>query len=180
MRMVSEESDLKSQLVTETCNISRRAIACAHLHGGNRSRSPFIDWYLILRVEENAGSDVIRKQYHKLALQLHPDKNKHPKAEVAFKLLSEVNHRRWKDHRYTYMYDSNTTKYRIDGEHNQERPMNAFLKTQKEQNLTWRDEVAAALSAIELHVQPAIIRQQPEGFFLEKDQVKKPGKALKI
>lgn len=60
------------------------------------------------------------------------------------------------------------------------RPMNAFLKTQKEQNLTWRDEVAAALSAIELHVQPAIIRQQPEGFFLEKDQVKKPGKALKI
>ena len=24
------------------------------------------------------------------ALQLHPDKNKHPKAEVAFKLVSEV------------------------------------------------------------------------------------------
>ncbi|XP_058203187.1 uncharacterized protein LOC131317656 [Rhododendron vialii] len=90
MRLASEESDPKSQLVTETCNISRRAIACAHRHGGNRSRSPFLDWYLILRVEENAGSDVIRKQYHKLALQIHPDKNKHPKAEVAFKLLSEA------------------------------------------------------------------------------------------
>jgi hypothetical protein len=24
------------------------------------------------------------------ALQLHPDKNKHPKAEIAFKLVSEV------------------------------------------------------------------------------------------
>lgn len=74
-------------------------------------------------MEENAGIDVIRKQYHKLgrvfiermvffffqsafsfscflrnafffffcaALQLHPDKNKHPKAEIAFKLVSEV------------------------------------------------------------------------------------------
>lgn len=26
----------------------------------------------------------------RLALQLHPDKNKHPKAEIAFKLISEV------------------------------------------------------------------------------------------
>ena len=25
-----------------------------------------------------------------VALQLHPDKNKHPKAELAFKLVSEV------------------------------------------------------------------------------------------
>ncbi|KAH7859248.1 hypothetical protein Vadar_033620 [Vaccinium darrowii] len=90
MGIVREEPDLKTQLVTEICNISRCAIACARRHGGNRSRSPFIDWYLILRVEENAGLDVIRKQYHRLALQLHPDKNKHPKAEVAFKLVSEA------------------------------------------------------------------------------------------
>lgn len=70
-------------------------------------------------MEESAGIDVIRKQYHKLgmfslrewffffqsafsfscfvrnafvfaALQLHPDKNMHPKAEIAFKLVSEV------------------------------------------------------------------------------------------
>jgi DnaJ-class molecular chaperone len=27
---------------------------------------------------------------HASALQLHPDKNKHPKAEVAFKVVSEV------------------------------------------------------------------------------------------
>ncbi|KAL6955889.1 hypothetical protein U1Q18_047485 [Sarracenia purpurea var. burkii] len=85
-----EESDRKSQLVTEIYNISRRASSCAHWHGGIRTiRSPFIDWYLVLRVEDNADVDRIRKQYHKLALQLHPDKNKHPKAEVAFKLISE-------------------------------------------------------------------------------------------
>lgn len=69
-------------------------------------------------MEETAGIDVIRKRYHELgtfligicintrvgkfawfgnvtwlfcaALQLHPDKNKHAKAEVAFKLVSEV------------------------------------------------------------------------------------------
>jgi curved DNA-binding protein CbpA len=28
--------------------------------------------------------------YFFVALQLHPDKNKHPKAEIAFKLVSEV------------------------------------------------------------------------------------------
>ncbi|PSR85097.1 Chaperone protein like [Actinidia chinensis var. chinensis] len=84
MGRLREESDLKSQLVTEICNISRRAIACGH------STSPIVDWYLILQVEENAGLEVIRKQYHKLALQIHPDKNKHPKAEVAFKLVSEA------------------------------------------------------------------------------------------
>lgn len=62
--------------------------------------------------------------------------------------------------------------------------MNAFLETQKEQNLTWRDKVAAALSAIEVHMHQAmlaaIILQQPEGFFLQKDQVKKTSKALRI
>ncbi|CAI0467187.1 unnamed protein product [Linum tenue] len=39
------------------------------------------------QVEENADSDDIRRRYHRLALQLHPDKNNHPKAEIAFKLI---------------------------------------------------------------------------------------------
>ncbi|KAA8548975.1 hypothetical protein F0562_000659 [Nyssa sinensis] len=85
-----EESDFKIQLVTEICSISTRAIACVHLHHRSTIKSPFIDWYLLLRVEENGGIDIIRKQYHKLALLLHPDKNKHPKAETAFKLVSEA------------------------------------------------------------------------------------------
>ncbi|KAM1499052.1 hypothetical protein ACFX1X_022135 [Malus domestica] len=92
---MGQDSDLKSQLVTEICSISTRAIACSHRHGSGSSSSPvhsssFVDWYRLLRVEENAGADVIRKRYHELALQLHPDKNKHPKAEIAFKLVSEA------------------------------------------------------------------------------------------
>ncbi|KAK8985437.1 hypothetical protein V6N11_068693 [Hibiscus sabdariffa] len=41
-------------------------------------------------IAEDAGLELIKRRYHKLALQLHPDKNKHPKAEVAFKLVSEA------------------------------------------------------------------------------------------
>ncbi|XP_031096676.1 dnaJ homolog subfamily C member 14, partial [Ipomoea triloba] len=41
-------------------------------------------------IDESAGVDAIKKRYRGLALQLHPDKNKHPKADVAFKLVSEA------------------------------------------------------------------------------------------
>eukprot|EP01018_Ginkgo_biloba_P028099 Gb_02877 [translate_table: standard] len=53
-------------------------------------QSKSLDWYLILKVEENTEIDVIRRRYRQLALLLHPDKNKHPKAEAAFKLVSEA------------------------------------------------------------------------------------------
>ncbi|GLJ09545.1 hypothetical protein SUGI_0111550 [Cryptomeria japonica] len=53
-------------------------------------KSKTLDWYVILKVEENAEIDVIRRRYRRLALLLHPDKNKHPKAEAAFKLVSEA------------------------------------------------------------------------------------------
>ncbi|KAK3027730.1 hypothetical protein RJ639_042470 [Escallonia herrerae] len=101
MGRVEDETKSKSQLVTEICNISNQATACARWHRHDRVRSPFIDWYLLLQVEENVGMDTIRKQYHKLALQLHPDKNRHPKAEIAFKLVSEVN----TFDSYTFLYD---------------------------------------------------------------------------
>ncbi|KAK4786910.1 hypothetical protein SAY86_010743 [Trapa natans] len=78
----------KFKLAMEICFISKRVVWCAHSRIARRA--PFVDWYLILGVDENSGLDVIRKRYHKLALQLHPDKNKHPKAEFAFKLVSEA------------------------------------------------------------------------------------------
>ncbi|XP_057868903.2 uncharacterized protein LOC131075943 [Cryptomeria japonica] len=49
-----------------------------------------MDWYGILQVESTADDSVIKKQYRKLALLLHPDKNKFCGAEAAFKLIGEA------------------------------------------------------------------------------------------
>ncbi|XP_039116360.1 J domain-containing protein-like [Dioscorea cayenensis subsp. rotundata] len=49
------------------------------------------DWYGILQVEPTADEALIKKQYRKLALLLHPDKNKFPGADAAFKLIGEAN-----------------------------------------------------------------------------------------
>ncbi|KAG6475450.1 chaperone protein dnaJ 49-like isoform X1 [Zingiber officinale] len=48
------------------------------------------DWHAILRVNSGADEDTVRKQYRKLALLLHPDKNKSAAAEDAFKLISQA------------------------------------------------------------------------------------------
>lgn len=49
-----------------------------------------VDWYKVLGVEPLADDDTIRKHYRKLALILHPDKNKSAGAEGAFKIISEA------------------------------------------------------------------------------------------
>ncbi|XP_057729486.1 meiotically up-regulated gene 184 protein [Arachis stenosperma] len=91
MGIMGQDSDSKTQLVLQICSIATRSVVCAHRFLSNSPNpSSFIDWYCILGVEENAGINTIRKRYHKLALQLHPDKNQHPKAEIAFKLVSEA------------------------------------------------------------------------------------------
>jgi curved DNA-binding protein CbpA len=50
-----------------------------------------IDCYGILQVPVTADDELIKKQYRKLALLLHPDKNKFGGAEAAFKLVREAN-----------------------------------------------------------------------------------------
>ncbi|WOL15851.1 hypothetical protein Cni_G24632 [Canna indica] len=50
-----------------------------------------MDWYGILQVEPTADDSSIKKQYRKLALLLHPDKNQFAGAEAAFKLIGEAN-----------------------------------------------------------------------------------------
>ncbi|KAI3623494.1 Chaperone protein dnaJ [Malassezia furfur] len=48
------------------------------------------DFYSVLQIEKTASETDIKKSYKKLALQLHPDKNRAPGADEAFKLVSKA------------------------------------------------------------------------------------------
>ena len=47
-------------------------------------------FYEILKVEKTASDGEIKKAYRKLAIKLHPDKNPHPKASEAFKIINRA------------------------------------------------------------------------------------------
>ncbi|CCD26491.1 type I HSP40 co-chaperone HLJ1 NDAI_0H03180 [Naumovozyma dairenensis CBS 421] len=47
-------------------------------------------FYEILKVERTSTENEIKKAYRKLAIRLHPDKNPHPKASEAFKIINRA------------------------------------------------------------------------------------------
>ncbi|KAL1301348.1 hypothetical protein HN51_045986 [Arachis hypogaea] len=49
-----------------------------------------VDWYRVLGVEPMADDQTIRRHYRKLALILHPDKNKSVGADEAFNLITQA------------------------------------------------------------------------------------------
>ncbi|KAF7838836.1 Chaperone protein DnaJ [Senna tora] len=49
-----------------------------------------VDWYEVLGVDPLADDETIRRRYRKLALALHPDKNKSVGSDGAFKLISQA------------------------------------------------------------------------------------------
>ena len=61
-----------------------------HIAAQTKINGAETDWYGILQVDPRAEEIVIKKQYKKLALLLHPDKNKAMGAESAFKLIGEA------------------------------------------------------------------------------------------
>ncbi|KAL2334479.1 hypothetical protein Fmac_015692 [Flemingia macrophylla] len=86
------------------------------------------DWYGVLGVDPLSDDDTIRKQYRKLALILHPDKNKSVGADGAFKLISEAwnllsdktkraayDHRRGKAPKVSTKFGGSSTRARPNG-----------------------------------------------------------------
>ncbi|KAF8094564.1 hypothetical protein N665_0359s0008 [Sinapis alba] len=82
---------VKAQKMDETLeNISHMIMVCDVHCAALEKSGDETDWYSILQVEHNADDNTIKKQYRKFALHLHPDKNKLPGAEAAFKMIGEA------------------------------------------------------------------------------------------
>ncbi|QCD77703.1 DnaJ-like protein subfamily B member 12 [Vigna unguiculata] len=67
------------------------AVCEVHCAAHKKHSGSDMDWYGILQTQQSADEATIKKQYRKLALLLHPDKNKSAGAEAAFKLVGEAN-----------------------------------------------------------------------------------------
>ncbi|KAG2300173.1 hypothetical protein Bca4012_011768 [Brassica carinata] len=82
---------VKAQKMDETLeNISHMIMVCDVHCAALEKSGDETDWYKILQVEQSADDSTIKKQYRKFALHLHPDKNKLPGAEAAFKMIGEA------------------------------------------------------------------------------------------
>ncbi|XP_039003437.1 uncharacterized protein LOC120130222 [Hibiscus syriacus] len=80
------------KLFPELDNITQLLAVCnVHYFAKHNIYGSEKDWYGILQTEQLADESLIKKQFRKLALLLHPDKNKFPGAEAAFKLIGEAN-----------------------------------------------------------------------------------------
>ncbi|GAB2295064.1 hypothetical protein Dimus_029246 [Dionaea muscipula] len=79
------------QLYSDLDNILQLLSVCdVHCSAQNKMLGNEKDWYSILQLDQAADEALIKKQYRKLALLLHPDKNKLSGAEAAFKLIGEA------------------------------------------------------------------------------------------
>ncbi|KAJ1389964.1 hypothetical protein SESBI_37877 [Sesbania bispinosa] len=78
------------QLYPDLENIAQMLVVCdVHCSAEMKLFGNEMDWYEILQLERMANDAMIKKQYRKFPLQLHPDKNKFAGAEATFKLIGE-------------------------------------------------------------------------------------------
>ncbi|KAL3505798.1 hypothetical protein ACH5RR_031180 [Cinchona calisaya] len=79
------------QLYPDLINISQMILVCdVHCAAQNKVYGGESDWYAILQIEPTSDEAAIKKQFRKLALSLHPDKNKFTGASDAFKMIGEA------------------------------------------------------------------------------------------
>ncbi|RDX96399.1 dnaJ, partial [Mucuna pruriens] len=79
------------KLYADIENITKILTICeVHNAARNKLSDSDLDWYAILQTERLADVATIKKQYRRLALLLHPDKNKFAGAEAAFKLIGQA------------------------------------------------------------------------------------------
>ncbi|XP_004508320.1 uncharacterized protein [Cicer arietinum] len=71
-------------------NIAQMVVVCDVHCSAEKKFGNEIDWYGILQLEHTADDAMIKKQFRKFALLLHPDKNQFAGAEAAFKLIGEA------------------------------------------------------------------------------------------
>ncbi|PNT78276.1 hypothetical protein BRADI_1g76707v3 [Brachypodium distachyon] len=82
---------LKAQRIfPELENLSQLLTVCEVHCAVEAKINGLLDYYGILQVEVTADGATIKKQYRKLAISLHPDKNHFPGAEAAFVLVAEA------------------------------------------------------------------------------------------
>ncbi|TVU29975.1 hypothetical protein EJB05_21574, partial [Eragrostis curvula] len=108
------------------------------------------DWYRILSLSASADEEEVKKQYKKLALLLHPDKNKSVGGETAFKLVSEA----WSvlsDKSRKMLYDQ---KMRDHSLMNGANGANGLYTYDKKANKRARKNAAAASAAAEPTIRP--------------------------
>lgn len=85
-------------------NISQIVTVCQVHCSAERRVAGSEDWYGVLQTDITANEVSLKKQYRKLALLLHPDKNRFEGAEAAFKLVGEA-HRLLSDPAKRSLYD---------------------------------------------------------------------------
>ncbi|KAK3154181.1 hypothetical protein QOZ80_2BG0187280 [Eleusine coracana subsp. coracana] len=84
-------SAIKAQNLCPSLEGISQMVATLEVHLASESKiDGESDWYRILSLSASADEEEVKKQYKKLALLLHPDKNKSVGGEAAFKLVSDA------------------------------------------------------------------------------------------
>ncbi|KAJ4801716.1 DNAJ heat shock N-terminal domain-containing protein-like [Rhynchospora pubera] len=86
----AKEMALKGKKLFPLDNISQLLAVCEVHCSAQLMPNGLYDWYKIIQVGPASDEVLVGKQYLKLVRLLHPDKNKFPGAEVAFKLVVEA------------------------------------------------------------------------------------------